>query len=474
MADGLNACIERMQEEGMSDISIAQFRRMYEVWQADEVGWMHESDITPLTDIVSVADFHDTMPTRTARAALSKTAILKLNGGLGTSMGLDGPKSLLPVRRHKARQMRFLDIILGQVVSMRNQHKVDLPLILMNSFRTSKDSLNAVRHNRRFHQDGIPLEIIQHHEPKITQHSGKPVRFEAEPGLEWCPPGHGDVYSTLWESGILDDLQHHGIEYIFISNSDNLGARPSSIIAGYFAQSGSDFMVEVSRKTPADRKGGHFVIDNATGRLTLREMSQVHPDDKAAAMNERIHPYFNTNNIWIRISALKKILKEHNGILPLPVIRNNKTVDPTDSSTTRVVQLETAMGAAISLFDNACCIEVTRSRFLPVKTTEDLFILRSDRFHLTDSYEMEDGNYIFPSISLDQRYYKNIQDFNERFPYGVPSLAAAASVTIEGDWTFGRDTHCFGDAHLEDNDQPSYVPNGEYIGSQGIEPDTWQ
>ena len=111
MADGLNACIEQMRDEGMSDVAIAQFQRMYEVWEADEVGWMHECDVTPMKDIASVADFHDTMPTRTARTALSKTAILKLNGGLGTSMGLDGPKSLLPVRRHKARQMRFLDII---------------------------------------------------------------------------------------------------------------------------------------------------------------------------------------------------------------------------------------------------------------------------------------------------------------------------------------------------------------------------
>ena len=388
-------------------------------------------------------------------------------------MGLDGPKSLLPVRRHKARRMRFLDIILGQVVSMRTQHRVQLPLILMNSFRTSKDSLNVVRHNHRFHQDNIPLEIMQHREPKIMARTGKPVSFPENPELEWCPPGHGDVYSTLWESGILDVLQENGIEYIFISNSDNLGARPSSIIAGYFAKSKTDFMVEVSRKTPADLKGGHFVIDKETGRLTLREMSQVHPDNKAAAMDENIHPYFNTNNIWIRISALKKVLEKYDGVLPLPVIRNNKTVDPTDSSSARVVQLETAMGAAISLFENSTCIEVNRSRFLPVKTTEDLFILRSDRFHLTDSFEMEDGNYIFPEISLDPRYYKNIDDFNDRFPYGVPSLAAAASFEVEGDWTFGRDTHCFGNAYLEDLGKPSYVPNGEYIGHQGIEPNEW-
>lgn len=475
MQDNLNACINKMHENNCSDTAIMQFERMYKVWQEDDAGWMREEDFLPLslTNVPAVSDIYDSMPSHVAHSALAKTAIIKLNGGLGTSMGLDGPKSLLPVRRHKARRMRFIDIILGQVISKREQDKVQLPLLFMNSFRTSKESLNVVNHNRRFHQSDIPIEIIQHQQPKIISHNGKPVTFDSQPDLEWCPPGHGDVYSTLWESGILDVLQLHGIEYIFISNSDNLGARPSSIIAGHFAQSKTDFMVEVSKKTPADRKGGHFVINKQSNRLNLREMSQVHPDDKIQALDENIHPYFNTNNIWIRISALKKILKKYKGVLPLPVIRNNKNVDPTNPSSAHIVQLETAMGAAISLFENSTCIEVDRSRFLPVKTTEDLFILRSDRFHLTDSYELEDGNYIFPNISLDQRYYKNIQDFNERFPYGVPSLAAAASVTIEGDWTFGQDTHCFGRAHLQDLGQASYVPNGEYIGQHGIEPNEW-
>jgi UTP--glucose-1-phosphate uridylyltransferase len=205
----------------------------------------------------------------------------------------------------------------------------------------------------------------------------------------------------------------------------------------------------------------------------LREMSQVHPDDKSAAQDIAKHPYFNTNSIWVRIDALKEKLAEYDGVLPLPVIRNEKTVDPTDPDSTKVMQLETAMGAAIGVFDGAICVQVDRMRFLPVKTTNDLFIMRSDRFHLTDSYEMEDGNYIFPSVDLDEQYYKNINDFNERFPYSVPSLAAANSVTIKGDWTFGQNVVMYSDATLADNGRPSYVPNGEYVGPQGIEPDDW-
>ena len=464
----------KMREHGMSEVSIAQFEHLYRVWQHEEASsWIRESDVEPLTDIPSFHDVYATIDHDKAVQAFSKTAFLKLNGGLGTSMGLECAKSLLPVRRHKAKRMRFLDIILGQVITARTRLGVDLPLTLMNSFRTSADTMKVVSHNRKFHQEGVPVEIIQHAEPKIDAATGEPVSFPANPELEWCPPGHGDLYSTIWESGLLDALEEREYKYLFISNSDNLGARPSRTLAQYFENTGAPFMVEVAVRTEADRKGGHIVRDRRTGNLMLREMSQVHDDDKADAQNIRKHPYFNTNSIWVRIDALKAKLAEYNGVLPLPVIRNAKTVDPTDASTTKVIQLETAMGAAIGLFEGAICVQVDRMRFLPVKTTNDLLIMRSDRFHLTDSYEMEDGNYIFPNIDLDPRYYKNIHDFDERFPYSVPSLAAAKSVTIHGDWTFGQNVKFFSDALLEDTGQPSYVPNGEFVGPQGVEPDNW-
>ncbi|MBI0142556.1 UTP--glucose-1-phosphate uridylyltransferase [Bifidobacterium sp. W8106] len=464
----------KMRDKGMSEVSINQFRHLYETWErGDAKACVREKDITPLKDVPRTKEIHDTMDMDMALDAFSRTAFIKLNGGLGTSMGLEKAKSLLPIRRHKARRMRFLDIIMGQVLTARKRLGVPLPLIFMNSFRTSRDTMRVVKQDRRFVQNDVPMEIIQHIEPKIDADTGRPVDFPAKPDLEWCPPGHGDIFSTIWETGLLDTLKEQGIDYLFISNSDNLGARPSRTLAGYFAQSGAPFMIEVAKRTEADRKGGHIVIDKASGRLILREMSQVDPHDRSSAMSIRKHPYFNTNSIWVRVDALRDKLTEYNGVLPLPIIENRKTVDPTDPSTRPVVQLETAMGSAATLFEGAICVQVDRMRFLPVKTTDDLFIMRSDRFHLTDSYEMEDGNYDFPNVQLDERYYKYIADFDERFPYGVPSLAAANTVTIEGDWTFGRDVTLYADAHLSDQGRSSYVPNGQYVGPQGIEPDEW-
>ena len=421
-------CAEKMRAHGMSEMAIDQFHHLYDVWRNEESSsWIREQDVEPLEQVPSFHDVYETINHDKARDAFAKTAFLKLNGGLGTSMGLNCAKSLLPVRRHKGKQMRFIDIIIGQVLTARTRLDVELPLTLMNSFRTSADTMKVLTSHPKFRQQGVPMEIIQHVEPKINAETGEPVEFPANPDLEWCPPGHGDLFSTIWESGLLDTLEAKGFKYLFISNSDNLGARPSRTLAQHFENTGAPFMVEVATRTYADRKGG----DKKTCRLMLREMSQVHPDDKADAQNISKHPYFNTNSIWVRIDALKAKLAEYNGVLPLPVIRNKKTVDPTDPNSEKVIQLETAMGAAISLFNGAICVQVDRMRFLPVKTTNDLFIMRSDRFHLTDTYEMEDGNYIFPNVDLDTRYYKNIRG------------------------------------------EPSYVPNGEYVGPLGIEPDDW-
>ena len=460
---------EKMESAGVSAAAVNAFSRCYEALVSNHSGMIPETDILPADQMEDWQDITASTPAAD-KDLISRCVCIKLNGGLGTSMGLQKAKSLLKVKGEDT----FLDLIVRQVKHLRSISGTPVRLLLMNSFSTSADTLAYLE---KYAADGFAdraeVELLQNRVPKILADGLTPAASPEQPELEWCPPGHGDLFSTIWESGLLDVLEERGFKYLFISNSDNLGARPSRTLAQHFENTGAPFMAEVAIRTKADRKGGHIVRDKATGRLILREMSQVHPDDKEAAQDITKHPYFNTNSIWVRIDALKDKLAECDGVLPLPVIRNKKTVNPTDPDSEQVIQLETAMGAAIGLFNGSICVQVDRMRFLPVKTTNDLFIMRSDRFHLTDTYEMEDGNYIFPNVELDPRYYKNIHDFDERFPYAVPSLAAANSVSIQGDWTFGRDVMMFADAKLEDKGEPSYVPNGEYVGPQGIEPDDW-
>jgi len=146
------------------------------------------------------------------------------------------------------------------------------------------------------------------------------------------------------------------------------------------------------------------------------------------------------------------------------LIKNTKTVDPSNSSSPKVIQIETAMGAAIEVFDGATAIEVDRSRFLPVKTTNDLLLLRSDFYRVDDEWRLAASRDDAPAISLDSRYYKLIGDFNHRFELGAPSLVDAISLTVAGDWTFGRRVKAVGVATLEDEGAPAAVADGTLIG----------
>jgi UTP--glucose-1-phosphate uridylyltransferase len=128
-------------------------------------------------------------------------------------------------------------------------------------------------------------------------------------------------------------------------------------------------------------------------------------------------------------------------VLGLPLIVNRKTVDPADPASPAAIQLETAMGAAITVFEGAAAIRVPRSRFAPVKDTNDLLVLRSDAYALTDQAHVRlvpAGRAAPPFVDLDQQHFRRLADFESRFPFGPPSLVGAERLAVRGDVTFGR------------------------------------
>jgi UTP--glucose-1-phosphate uridylyltransferase len=452
--NGLTAARHKMRDAGIAEQAIDVFSHYYRALDNGATCLIPEDSIEPLTRIDSIEDVE--IDEAGAREALSRTVLIKLNGGLGTSMGMDRTKSLLPVREGKS----FLDLLVDQVMAARRIYDVTLPLIFMNSFRTRRDTLAALAAHPGIGVDGLPLDFLQNREPKLRADDLTPVTWAADPDLEWCPPGHGDIYTALTASGVLDALLESGYKYAMTSNSDNLGAAPSARVAGWFAASGAPYAPELCRRTPADVKGGHLAVRKSDGRIILRETAQTPADEMHFFTDQYRHPFFHTNNLWFDLEVLRDTLAERRGILGLPLIKNAKTVDPADASSVPVIQLETAMGTAVEAFEGATAIEVPRSRFLPVKTTNDLLLLRSDIYEVDDAGLLQMVPERACTVNLDPRYYKKIRDFEARFPHGVPSVRQAKSLTVEGDWTFGADVVAIGDARVGEAGSPGEVASG--------------
>lgn len=422
--DYLPAFVEKMERAGLAPAVIDAFSLYYRRVVAGETGLVPEKDLAPVPPgSVKAAD---TLGKYRAAGqnALNQSAIIVLNGGLGTSMGLTRAKSLITVKDG----LSFLEI------KLRQAEKAGARLVLMNSFNTHADTLEALA---GMSYATRPLCFLQNKFPKIVRSDFSPARWPQNPDLEWNPPGHGDVYVALYASGVLEKLLEQGITYAFISNSDNLGATLEASLLGYFSSRGFPFMMEVARRTPADRKGGH-IARHKDGRTLLREIAQCPEDAIDAFQDIQCYGYFNTNNIWVNLAQLHALIQKK-GALQLPLIMNPKTVDPRDQSSPPVYQIETAMGSAISLFGNAAVTRISDERFSPVKKCNDLMAIQSDCYYLAPDYRVlksPDRQLDRIRIRLDPAFYDKIDMFLARFKDGIPSLVACESLEIHGDFFF--------------------------------------
>lgn len=417
-----------MKSVGLSDAAINAFRHSVNVLESKQSMLIPETEIVPAEGVEDWDSLVGSTPEADAEL-LAQAVLVKLNGGLGTGMGLQKAKSLLEIKPG----VTFLDLIVRQVRSLRERAGYPVNLLLMNSFSTSADTMEHLsRYAAEGFADSQQVEMIQNRVPKLLTDTLEPVEFPANPELEWCPPGHGDIYPALVGSGWLDKLLSSGVKYAFISNSDNLGAQMDTRFLRWFAESGVPFVMEVTRRTEADKKGGHLATRKADGQPLLREVAQCPDADVPEFQNIDKHRYFNTNNLWVRLDALRDFLAANNGVLPLPVIRNVKTVDPRDAATPAVYQLETAMGAAIQCFPGARAVCVPRSRFFPVKTCSDLLLLRSDAVEINEAGLMSlapECNGVAPIVQLDGKLYKLVDSLDA---LGVPSLKHVSKLTVSG------------------------------------------
>ena len=452
--DGLKAAEAKMREAGQSEEATRSFASAYERLVGGESAMLPSAELEPAGEVDRLED----LPDADAGAVLDRVAVIKLNGGLATSMGLRSPKALVEAREGHS----FLDLIIGQTLVLRVRYGVRLPLILMDSQATREETMRALESHPEL-DVGLRLDFLQSMVPKLDAEKLEPISWPSERSLEWNPPGHGDVYSALRGSGLLDQLLDEGYRYAMISNADNLGATTDARIPAHMERSEISFLMEVVLGTEADRKGGHIARRRSDGQLVLRETAQTPPDDEESFRDYRRWRYYNTNSLWFDLRVLKERLDETRGVLELPLIVNRKTVDPRDPGSPPVLQLESAMGAAIASFPGARVLCVPRTRFAPVKTTDDLLVLRSDVYtlspELTVSPQRPDGP---PFVELEPRYYKLLDEFEARFPAGAPSLRGADRFVVRGDVTFGSGVVVRGEVELSP-EEPERIPAGAVL-----------
>ncbi|KAL7312874.1 UTP-glucose-1-phosphate uridylyltransferase [Mucor circinelloides] len=378
--------------------------------------------------IVPYAD----LPVESSASDLTKLAVLKLNGGLGTTMGCVGPKSAIEVRDN----MTFLDLSVRQIEYLNKKHDVSVPFILMNSFNTDDDTKRIVQKYASHNVDIITFNQSRH--PRIKKESLLPVpRTPNSPIEQWYPPGHGDIYESLYNSGLLDQLLEQGKEYLFVSNVDNLGATVDINILHHMVETDAEFMMEVTDKTKADIKGGTLI--DYDGQIRLLEIAQVPDEHLEDFKSIKKFKIFNTNNLWINLRAVKRVMDE--AAMDLEIIVNNKTTD----SGEKVIQLETAVGAAIKHFRNAHGINVPRTRFLPVKSTSDLFLVTSNLYSLVHGELVVNPQRMFNNVPLIKlgEDFKKVQNFLTRFK-SIPHILELDHLTVTGDVTFGSNVELRG------------------------------
>ncbi|CAI6373235.1 unnamed protein product [Macrosiphum euphorbiae] len=363
---------------------------------------------------------------------LEKLVVIKLNGGLGTSMGCRGPKSVIQVRN----DLTFLDLTVQQIEHLNKKYNVNVPLVLMNSFNTDKDTEQIIRKYK-----GLQVEIYTFNQscfPRVSKESLLPIAHDCdiEGNIEaWYPPGHGDFYDSFKNSGLLQKFIDSGRDYCFISNIDNLGATVDLNILNMLLDLGTnplEFVMEVTNKTKADVKGGTLI--QYENKLRLLEIAQVPKEHLEEFKSVKTFKFFNTNNLWIKLDAIEKVLNE--GSMNLEIIVNNKTLD----NNLNIIQLETAVGAAMKSFNGGVGINVPRSRFLPVKKTSDLLLVMSNLYHMKNGSLSMSPLRMFPTtplVKLGDKDFAKVKDFLSRFAT-IPDILELDHLTVSGDVTFGR------------------------------------
>jgi len=345
------------------------FKVLYEKYMNDKQSYLNWDKIEQI-DNNGFSDYNDLpeINENEINNISKQISVIKLNGGLGTTMGCTGPKSLMKIKN----EYTFMDILLKQ------NSFYNIPFILMNSFYTDQTTKDYLKNISKEQLTNI-YTFNQNCYPRIIKDTGEYFDIKTDNIDHLYPPGHGDLLQSFGNSNIIDKLISKGIKYVFISNSDNLGATLDFKILNDLIQSDTDFAIELTPKTLNDVKGGTLI--KYENKYRMFEVAQCPPDKLSEFTSIDKFKYFNTNNIWIKLDSIKTLLKTYY-IEDIDIIINNKKL----KDGRECIQLEYAIGSMVKFFNNVKCYIVERNRFIPVKNNDDLDLVRSNAYSLNKKY----------------------------------------------------------------------------------------
>ena len=443
--------IENMMEgDGASPEQIRLFRKLlkqYVAQQAEPIKW-HDLSTPPEESIINYDQLNEVQQ-KERRGLLSKLAVCRLNGGLGTSMGCEGPKSAIEVKNGQ----NFLDLIVQKMASLNKQYSTDVPLVLMNSFRFDQDTQKIIK---RYKSRLQILTFKQNQMPRLRKDTMLPLSREEYGEQSAYPPGHGDFYDSIAKSGILETLIDQGKQYLFISNVDNLGASIDLKILKLMEESKVPFIMEVTEKTRADVKGG-TLVKTGHREMGLLELAQVPKDFVEEFKSIKKFKIFNTNNIWINLAELKKMVTGND--IHLDIIVNQKNLEHLP-----ILQLETAIGSGINNFEGSLAVKVPRIRFLPIKKTDDLLLAQSNLFVFEEGLLKKNPDRQFdglPLIRLGENF-QMFEEYQKRFE-SIPDILELDLLTVVGNVYFGKNITLRGNVILICEGEELHIPDNSLL-----------
>ena len=433
--------------KGAKDKLVAMFTQAFSKASAADcmVDW---KDVVPLNDNEQVP-YETLKDPENPKALLDQLIVVKLNGGLGTTMGCTGPKSLIECTKGKT----FFDLVVDQVKELNAKYGTDVPLVLMHSFNTDDDMKPHVEK-----VSGLRvITFMQNKFPRIYTDTLEPVPTGPDSPLNnWSPPGHADVYHCLRDSGLLDKFLAEGRKFMMISNIDNMGSTVDLKVLNKAVTENRSYMAETVLKTLDDWKGGMPIMYR--GHMKLLETAIVPKEHFNDYTDMNFLNYFHANNLWVNLVTLKKALDENT--LKIDTMRNYKQFNGRE-----IVQLESACGSAIQSFKDSCAVRVPRRRFMPVKSCNELLLVRADVYILDGATFIRNPKRTIadlPSIQLS-KIYQHVKEFEERFPE-APSMVDLVKLHVDGDVWFGKNITVAGNVEIViPEGQKLVIPDGTVL-----------